>query len=100
MEVPFDTGVLWIALWFGIASVLAVFLIWQYRTSGRINYQVLSGVFVCSAGGVELGMAQRTVPDSFVPNALVIVCIGIAILSFARGVLVHRKRTERAMQSE
>ncbi|SIR31883.1 hypothetical protein SAMN05421858_2233 [Haladaptatus litoreus] len=100
MAVPFDTGVLWIALWFGIASVLAVSLIWQYRTSGRINHQFLSGVFVCAAGGVEFGMAQGMFPDSFVPNALVIGCVGIAILSFARGVIIHRKRAERAMQTE
>ncbi|GAA5045641.1 hypothetical protein GCM10025751_13830 [Haladaptatus pallidirubidus] len=97
MEVPFDTGVLWIALWFSIASVLAISLIWRYRTSGRINYQFLSGVFVCSAGGVELGIAQRRLSDSFVPNALVIFCIAVAVLSFARGVIVQRKR---AMQSE
>ncbi|WP_227353586.1 hypothetical protein [Haladaptatus salinisoli] len=100
MEFPFGTGALWTALLIALGAILAGTTVRRYRTRGHAAYRSLSGAFLGFAGGIELSVAHGNLPDGSIPNASVIVLCGFAGLSFAYGVIVRRRRDERATPGE
>ena len=89
-----DSALVWISLTTLVSAVGAVAFALHYVQTNEFDYVAFATAVVFGGGGLELGMANGYLPESGLSEAIVGVCVVIAVAAGAIGV----KRRQRAFQ--
>lgn len=94
MGLMVDSALIWISLTTLVSGIGAVAFALHYARANEFDSVAFAMAVVFGGGGLELGMANGYLPESGLFNAIVGVCVVIAVISGAIGI----KRRQRGLQ--